>query len=329
MAVRSPARDPAFPARSMARYAVGEVNSTVTPKCATASASSGGVARSSSKVAAPARIGKTSRPPRPNVKPSGGVPVNTSVGWLCTRCFPKVSAMASTSRWKCMVALGTPVVPDVAASIATSSAAVTTSVKVPGLAAHELGQVVVAGSAVRHERKAGGGTGQFLGEPVVTDGHGGLGQLGQRAKLQAAQHGHGGHHHPPGLDHAKPGRDEPRVVGAPEQHALSGDQPEVLGQHVGHLVGPGQQFAIGPAVLGGEQARPVRPVCRDDLVEQRGGAVELLGILQFGQVEPERGPLLGRWQVVAAERVRMRGRRKLHGRAPQEEKPDRSSMLPN
>ncbi len=69
------------------------------------------------------------------MKASGGVPVKRSSGVGFSTCRLNVSAIARTSRWKCMVALGRPVVPEVKASSATSSAAVTTSSKVPSFAA--------------------------------------------------------------------------------------------------------------------------------------------------------------------------------------------------
>ncbi len=112
----------------IALYAVGAVKQIVTPCSAMCRASSAGVAFSMSSVEAPTRSGKTTRPPSPNVKASGGVPVNTSSGVGRSTCVENVSAFASTSRWKCMVAFGRPVVPDVKASSATSSAAVSTGV---------------------------------------------------------------------------------------------------------------------------------------------------------------------------------------------------------
>jgi hypothetical protein len=114
---------------------VGAVNSAVTPCSAIAPARSAGEARSSSSVLAPMPNGNTTSPPSPKVNPSGGVPVNTSSGLAASTCRPNVSLMASTSRWKCMVALGLPVVPDVVASSATSSAAVATAAKLPLLPA--------------------------------------------------------------------------------------------------------------------------------------------------------------------------------------------------
>ena len=125
----------AFPDVSMARYAVGAVKQIVTRCWAMRSASWSGVAFSTSSVAAPTRSGKISSPPSPKVKASGGVPVKTSSAVGFSTWAEKVSAIASTSRWKCMVALGRPVVPDVKASRATSSAAVSTAGKTAGFCA--------------------------------------------------------------------------------------------------------------------------------------------------------------------------------------------------
>ena len=117
----------ALPLASIARYAVGAVKQAVAPCSAIRSASSSGVAFSTSRELAPTRSGKTTSPPSPNVNASGGVPMNTSSAVGFSTCLENVSALASTSRWKCIVAFGRPVVPDVNASRATSSAAVSTS----------------------------------------------------------------------------------------------------------------------------------------------------------------------------------------------------------
>lgn len=61
------------------------------------------------------------------MKPSGGLPVNTSSAEGRNTCAEKVSAMASRSRWRCIQPLGRPVVPEVNAMSATSSAAVSTA----------------------------------------------------------------------------------------------------------------------------------------------------------------------------------------------------------
>ncbi len=77
--------------------------------------------------AAPTRSGNSSNPPRPKVKASGGVPMKTSSLVERSVCTGKQSQIASTSRWKCMVPFGMPVVPEVKLIRQTSSAAVSTA----------------------------------------------------------------------------------------------------------------------------------------------------------------------------------------------------------
>src|SRR5262249_47761227 len=77
---------------------------------------------------------------RPKVKASGGLPVNRSSGVGRRTCRENVSAIESTSRWKCIVALGRPVVPEVNANMHTSSDDVATTSKAAGLAAARRGR---------------------------------------------------------------------------------------------------------------------------------------------------------------------------------------------
>ena len=99
------------------------------------SASWAGVACSISSAQAPARSGKTSSMPRPKVNASGALHAATSSGAIRRAWRSNVSPIARMSRWKCIVIFGTPVLPEVAASSATSSAAVSTLANSPGLAA--------------------------------------------------------------------------------------------------------------------------------------------------------------------------------------------------
>ena len=117
-------RRSAAPCAASARYEVGAVNSTVAPKLWMASSSCVGPAFSSSTVEAPTLIGNNSRPPRPKVNPSGGLPMNTSSAEGLSTCGGQQAQIAITSRWKCIVAFGTPVVPEVKPSRQVSSAAV-------------------------------------------------------------------------------------------------------------------------------------------------------------------------------------------------------------
>jgi len=56
--------------------------------------------------------------------------MNTSEASARSTCGGQQAQMAITSRWKCMVPLGTPVVPEVKARMQVSSAAVSTLVNV-------------------------------------------------------------------------------------------------------------------------------------------------------------------------------------------------------
>jgi hypothetical protein len=96
------------------------------------SSSCGGVACSRSKALAPIRIGNSTSPPRPKVKANGGDPQKTSSGVGRRTWRGKQSQIASTSRWKCIVPFPSPVVPEVKAMSATSSAAVSQLMKVVG-----------------------------------------------------------------------------------------------------------------------------------------------------------------------------------------------------
>jgi hypothetical protein len=90
--------DAALPEASIARYPVGAVKQIETLCSTMRSASSSGVAFSTSRVEAPIRSGKTSSPPRPKVNAIGGVPVKTSSAFGRSTWEEKVSAIARTSR---------------------------------------------------------------------------------------------------------------------------------------------------------------------------------------------------------------------------------------
>src|SRR5262249_45451142 len=105
---------------------VGAVKRIVARNFWIASRSESGVAFSKSAVLAPKCSGNASSPPNPKVKASGGVPMKTSSALGFRQERGKQSHMAITSRWKCIVPLGLPVVPEVKAINATSSARVST-----------------------------------------------------------------------------------------------------------------------------------------------------------------------------------------------------------
>ena len=188
---------------------------------------------------------------------NGGVPVKTSSGDGCSTWRENVSQTASTSRWKCIVALGRPVVPEVNASMDTSSLEVATSSKVVGFAADPLGQVV-GSPAVRDRRHP-----QRLDrveEPVVDQRRVELRDLVDRRQLAGAQQRHRGDHDGPGLEHAEPAGGEPLVVRA--RAAARGCRARSRGPRRARAR-PGSRAAISSAYdqvgpTGLVQARPVR-----------------------------------------------------------------------
>ncbi len=244
----------------MARYAVGAVKQTVAACRSIRSASSSGVAFSTSRVAAPTRIGNTSRPPSPNVKASGGVPMKTSSGTGRTRCLENVSAIARTSRWKCIVALGRPVVPEVKASSATSSAEVS---------------IAVNSSAAPVMRAA---RSSLPGPPYVTIGappsraasrsstnrtsHSARSTLAISATAVSSTGRSSGMvvtTTPPALRTANQHATSHGLLGPRTQHPVAGHDAEVAGQHRGDPVGGALQLAVAPALAGRrEQAGAVR-----------------------------------------------------------------------
>jgi hypothetical protein len=74
-------------------------------------------------------------PPRPKVKASGGEPITMSSGLALSTWRGQASQAASTSRCVCTAALGLPVVPDVKAISAMSSADTGQGVNLPSFCA--------------------------------------------------------------------------------------------------------------------------------------------------------------------------------------------------
>ena len=104
--------------------------------------------------------------------------------------------------------------------------------------------------------------------------------------------------------------------GQAQQHAPARDQAEVLGQHLGYLVGPGAQLAVGPdRAVRGAQGRTVRAERLGRPVDQLGTGVDPVRVAQFRRAELDRRPLRRRRQVVAGERIAVGRWRQRHRRA--------------
>ena len=111
------------------------------------------------------------------------------------------------------------------------------------------------------------------------------------ADLRALDHGrdfarakqrHGRHHHPAGLEHAEPRREQGIAIGPAQQHAVAGDQPFLIHQEPSDAPAECVQFGIGPAAVLVEDRQRIRRAA----AEQFGRGVEPFGIieqLEFGQ----------------------------------------------
>ena len=207
---------------------------------------------------------------------------------------PKVSAMASTSRWKCMVTFGTPVVPEVG-----------------GQQRDVVGGRVDVRERPRLARPARGRRSSAPPPPKVsTVSPADRRQVGRRTgasqsatalrvsstswlQLPGAQQRHRGDGDAAGLEDRRTSRPPATGCWAPRSSTrLPGHQPEVLDEHVRDLVGPGEQLAVASRSPGrcagrGGRARAGRRRRRAAATAQFSRS----GYRSSGQVEEQLGPL--------------------------------------
>src|SRR5579883_2723473 len=150
-----------------------------------------------------------------------------------------------TSRWKCMVPLGWPVVPEVKAISARSSAAVSMMAK-PGLVGHAPVEIGVAAHGIPGTAEIGdaleAGAALFrrlhlLGEGDVAESEADARLLDDEGELARTQKRHGGNADAASLEHAEPGGRHHRVVGSAQQHPVAGNEAELFSQDAGDAVG--------------------------------------------------------------------------------------------
>ena len=126
---------------------------------------------------------------------------------------------------------------------------------------------------------------QLVDEPVVADRQVRLGQFDGGDQLGRPKQRHGQDGDTAGLEHPEPGRDQPGVVRGAKQNAVSGQQAELAGEQVRHLVGPVVQLAVAPFGRRGDQAAAVRAETLDRVVDQPMRTVEPVWILELRPVE--------------------------------------------
>ena len=194
-------------------------------------------------------------------------------------CGGKQSPIASTSRWKCMVAFGLPVVPEVNAIRQTSSAAVSTAANGAVVARQRGVEGVGAGAAVaKIRRSAPGCAGRRVRRAAAVAQHRvDLRLVDDRGRARArAAAAWSAPRSPPALITASKLAASHRVVGAAQQHAVAGDAGRGRAEHVGDAVRPRAQLGVGPGSRRAHAGSGARRGRARRGVEQLGDAVQAL-----------------------------------------------------
>ena len=178
--------------------------------------------------------------------------------------------MISRSRWKCIVAFGSPVVPDVKPSKGDVVPAGRDRLELQRPLERDAIQFrVVIVRAVETARPASG-TGffgarhQLVGDAAVTESEADFGLVHDLRQLTRAQHRHRVHDDRPGLGRGQPDGDERGVVAGADQYPITRLDAVVLDQGVGEAVRPVGEFLVGPTpsvadqrdVIAGTRDRP-------------------------------------------------------------------------
>ena len=199
--------------------------------------------------------------------------------------------------------LGSPVVPDVNASKATSSRPVRTASNFTDLL--ERGAVefrIVVGGAVEiddllEEGAALGTCDQFVGDAGIGERQTDLGLIDDLGEFAGTQHRHGVDGHGATLGDRQPGRDHGGVVARPDEHAMAWSHAEVLGESVGEAVRPVGKLLVGASAAVADQRGSVAEALLDHAIGELDGGVQILRVLEFGSIENQIGPLLRRGKL--------------------------------
>ena len=131
---------------------------------------------------------------------------------------------------------------------------------------------------------------QFVGQQAVAQRGADLRFVDDLRQLARTQQRHGGHRHQTGLERAEQTSGHHGAVAAAQQNAVTGHEAHVLRQHLGDAVAFVLQLSIGPAEVAPARMEVAHAVQRDAVapatlhmpVHQLHGAVELVGVIQFG-----------------------------------------------
>lgn len=127
--------------------------------------------------------------------------------------------------------------------------------------------------------------GELLGPLLRQDGH------GDRARLE----------------HGEPAGGQMGGGGAAQQDPVAGDDPQIGGQDMGDPVDPVLELSVAPRrAVGGAEGGTVGSETGDGGVEEFGGAVQPVRIVQLGETEDQFRPLVLGWQMLSGKAVDVR-----------------------
>ena len=148
---------------------------------------------------------------------------------------------------------------------------------------------------------------QLVGDAAVGERESDLRLVDDFAKFAGAQHRHRIDHHGAGFGRGKPGSDQRGIIAGADEHAIARLHAVVLDQRMREAVRPVGELLIGATATIADQRGVIAKTIFDQAVGQLVSGVDVVRILKFRTVEQDVGPLLERRQVVARERVDMRG----------------------
>jgi len=125
----------------------------------------------------------------------------------------------------------------------------------------------------------------FVREPRVTERQPDRGLDDRERDFLGAQQRHGRDHDGAGLDDRKIRSHHHRAVWSAQQNPVSGNDPDIAGEHVGDAIYPLRQIGIGQALRGRDQAVAVAVPGSEPIVDECAHAVQAVRIAQIRQGE--------------------------------------------
>ena len=188
-----------------------------------------------------------------------------------------------------MVAFGSPVVPEVKPSSATSSRPVCTAVKRTGLFSATRSSSaswleVPSKLTTCLQEAAGLGAGdQFVGDAAVGQRQRDLGLVDDFCQLARAQHRHGVDDDRAGFGRRQPRRHQRRIVAGADQHAMARLDAVILDQRMRQAVGPVGELLVGALPPVADQRGVIAKALFDHAVGQLDAGVEIFGYWNSGR----------------------------------------------